>query len=124
MSSAVDLQLAVDWLYYAMKIDLGISVGDYDRAVDLAVDFAELSNVVPIYRFTRATNQPRLKNGMLAESQIFVTCDKRDMQPYRCDSILANDFQDAYAWAIYHAIRYGESYALINGESFDFSELA
>lgn len=114
--STVELQLAIDWLKTALIHELnGDSESEIDRAIDLSAYFADKSTELPIYSFSKANNQPSPQN-----KGYFVTCTKRDMQPYRCNSILADDLADAYYLAICDAEKYGESFAIINTESFEF----
>ena len=51
---------------------------------------------------------------------MFVSCNKRDMQPNLCDTALADSTAEAYEFAFADAEKYGETCALINGESFEF----
>lgn len=115
--STVELGLAIDWLKSAIKAELepDKSIRDFDYCVNRATEFIDNSVVVPIYTFSRATNQPYPHS-----KGYFVSCNKRDMQPHMCNTILADSFNDAYEWAFIDAIKWGESYALINGESFEF----
>lgn len=108
-----DLLLAIDWLGYAIQAELKPDdvIRDFDFCVFTSEAFAENSQREAYYSFSKASNLPYPDN-----QGYFVTCSKRDMQPYRCDSVLAHDLDDAYHLARFDAFKHGESTARINGE--------
>lgn len=52
-------------------------------------------------------------NNLPDKTRYFVTCDKRDMQPYLCDSIIRDTLKDALWHAIRNAAQYGDTSIII-----------
>lgn len=108
-----EFEIACSWADHALDHIYAGNDKEYAYCLGLVQQFIGQSAKIAVYRFTRATNIPNSKG-------YFVACDKRDMQPYMCDTILSDDLNDAYELAFHNAESYGEPYALINGESFEF----
>jgi hypothetical protein len=112
----IDFWNACNWAESAVTaLEYEYPKEDYDQAMMYVKHFLGLSVQIPEYTFQEATNLPWPEsNGY------FVSCSKRDMQPYMCDTILADDLPDAWDIAFRNAEKYGEQYAMIQGESFEF----
>src|SRR3990167_259346 len=115
--STVEVQHTLYWFNIASQFGLRGGFEEMGRAFDLANKFMKLSQITPIYTFGPAPNLPyRGVDGFW----MFVSCNKRDMQPNLCDTALADSTAEAYEFAFADAEKYGETCALINGESFEF----
>lgn len=112
--SKTELQLTIDWLGTMLDCELRGDSDGMDRAAGYAEYFSDLCEVIPVYSFSWARNLPyRGSDGFY----VFVSCNKRDMQPYQCDTTLAESLADARQIAIDNVLKYGESVAIIDGET-------
>lgn len=111
-----DIENATQWARYYIRarINRDNSVQDSDVCMNALDHFIDLDATPAIYGFMAATNLPD-------RNQVFVSCNKRDMQPYQCDTILADSLAEAWEIAFNHARSFGESSVKINGLIFQLS---
>lgn len=119
----VDIENATYWAKWYVKHCLAErdsyeseSIHEYKiyEAINMVDRHIDLDATPAIYGFMAATNLPD-------RNQVFVSCNKRDMQPYRCDTALARDLAEAWEIAFNHARSFGETSVQINGLIFQLS---